>query len=260
MDKKDYFLSVVIIAFNEEQRLAQCLSSLPVECEIVVVDSFSSDATVELARSFGAKVFSRRFDDYATQKNYAISKAEAPWILSLDADEVLSRDLADEVIGIAKGLEVVQAYDYYRVPRILNFRGKAMRFGKTKDRPLRLFRNGKASFEGIIHEQIKVDAKASVGELRSFMIHYSYANLTDYLSKLNRYTSKIAENHYGKGKRSPFLASLPLRFFWEFGYRYFFRLGLLDGYQGYCYALYSSVYAFTKYEKLREIYELKDEV
>lgn len=241
-------LSVVIITLNEEGALKNCLESLP-RCEVVVVDSGSSDRTLEIARKYGASVFHREFDNYAAQKNFAVGKANRNWVLSVDADEVLDdglrRSIAKVVVTNSSNCRG------FRVKRSLVFMGRKLRFGKSKDEPVRLFRKDSASFVDEIHE--KVSVKGPVGTLFGEILHYSYDNLDDYFSRFNLYTQKIAIQHYRQKVRVPLFRHI-LRPWFEFTYRYVVRLGFLDGLAGYSYALISSLYAFVKYEKLREMY------
>ncbi len=243
-------LSVVIITLNEERRIAACLQSLPSEAEVVVLDSGSTDRTCQVAAALGAKVATRTFTNYAEQKNAAVALATRPWVLSLDADEVvdtvLAQDLARATAAAGEGPSA------YRLRRQLVFLGRPMRFGKTVDHPLRLFRRGAGTFEAAIHERFVVTA-GTTSRLRGSLLHTSYENLTDYFQRFNTYTTKIAENHLRSGAGAPALPGHLLRPWFEFLSRYVLRLGFLDGYAGYTYALVSSLYAYIKYATLREL-------
>ncbi len=243
-------LSVVVITLNEEKTLERCLQHLPSGVELVVLDSGSTDQTVSIAKRFGAVVYERLFDNYAAQKNAAIAFASRAWILSLDADEVLTLELQNSILKIVQE-EKSKKYLAYTVSRSLVYMGQRLRFGKTQDHPIRLFQRGKTQFEGAIHEKLIVNA--AVGSLDGDLLHYSYQNLDDYFARFNSYTKRIALNHFQK-KKSVVLFLHVLRPWMEFLYRYFIRLGFLDGMAGYSYALISSLYTFVKYEKLREIY------
>lgn len=246
-------LSIVIITLNEERALPRCLESLPKGAEIVILDSGSTDNTVLLAKKYGASVYFREFDNYANQKNAALKHANRQWILSLDADEVLDEKIKRALqIGINSGGK--KKYDAYQIQRTLVYMGKKLKFGKARDFPVRLFRKNEALFEGAIHEKIKT--KGRLGCLDGEVLHYSYDNLNDYFARFNRYTDRIAQNHL-QGRKPVFLFRHVFRPWTEFFYRYFFCLGFLDGMAGYSYALISSLYAFVKYEKLRELYLLE---
>lgn len=244
-------LSIVLITLNEESGLKACLQSLPENAEIIVMDSGSQDGTLDIAKTFNARIYSRSFDDFASQKNAAIEKARGSWILSLDADEVLSPDLSDKIKEISEADQVEE--NGFSIGRRLVFLGRRMRFGKTRDFPLRFFKNGKGSFNNAIHEVLVVDGKTGI--LKETMDHYSYRDLTDYFARFNRYTSQVALNHFRQGRPRPYGVFFLLRPFIEFLNRYILRLGFLDGYPGYCYALVSSLYAFIKYAKLVELHD-----
>lgn len=234
--------------------MARCLRSLPPGCEIIVLDSNSTDRTEQIALQHGAAFHKRVFTDYADQKNAAVALAKRSWILSIDADEELDGALRDAICGVVTGTNTGgHAPHAYYLPRRLVFMDQVMRFGKTSDWPLRLVRRGAGKFEGTVHEQIKLPAGARIERLnRGALMHHSYENLTDYFSKFNRYTSQVAARNSSSGRAVPFV-SLALRPWGEFVGRYFLRLGFLDGYPGYCYALLSSFYTFVKHAKLREL-------
>lgn len=242
-------ISVAIITLNEQDNIARCLSSLPKGCEIVLVDSGSQDRTCAIATSFKAKVFENVFVNYASQKNFAVERCKRRWILSIDADEQLD-------VALKSYLE--NNFDTnlhenicFRLPRQLVYNQKVLRFGKTADAPIRLFPSH-LRFQNEIHES--VDTKnLKVEKLPGRLLHYSYKNSEDYFCRFNSYTTKIAENHFKNGKSSTPSLGHFLRPFLEFFSRYLLRLGFLDGKEGYTYALYSSLYAYVKYEKLYEL-------
>ncbi|RZA11114.1 MAG: glycosyltransferase family 2 protein [Proteobacteria bacterium] len=241
-------LSVVIIAFNEEEQLPRCLKSLPPGVEIIVLDSMSDDRTAEIANSFGASVYQRPFTNFAEQKNAALVYGTRKWVLAIDADEELSPRLTQALPGLLNRSDATA----YRLDRRLVFMGRLMRFGKTRDRPLRLFLRGAGQYKGSIHEEY-VPKEGKTVFLKGFILwHYSYKNLSDYFQRFNRYTSAIAEEH-ARTQKTPSFAGHILRPWIEFFTRYVLRLGFLDGYPGYTYALISSLYAYTKYAKLFEL-------
>ena len=246
-------LSVILITKNEELNLRRCLHSLPEGVEIVVVDSQSSDGTLAIAKEFGAKVYQKEFVDFASQKNEALSKATRPWVLSLDADE--------ELIGpVAQALQTAIGNSNtagYRLPRHLVFMNRHLRFGKTKDAPLRLFQRSKGKFSGAIHEEVDLGGGAVKRLSGLTLLHYSYRDLSDYFARFNRYTNAIASNPTAQGKTVPMLSHI-FRPWIEFFTRYVLRLGFLDGYPGYTYALISSLYAYIKYAKLNELRDSHD--
>ena len=252
MDSRYLDLSAILITLNEEKRIDKAIASLPPGCEVIVLDSGSTDNTLEIAKKAGAKTSFREFDNYAAQKNAALELASRKWVLSIDADEILSPKLGQEIAELVQN-PTKSSVKGYRVKRQLVFMDRVLKFGKSADKPLRLFLNGQAAFSKAIHEQLNVQGK--LGCLEGCIFHYSYENITDYFDRFNKYTSKIASNHFENGKSVTFFHKI--RPWTEFLYRYFFRLGFLDGYPGYCYALLSSLYAFVKYAKLNELYHLR---
>ena len=244
-------LSAVIITLNEEKNLPLCLRSLPRGAEIVVLDSGSSDRTREIAAEFGARVETRAFTDYADQKNAAIALASRTWILSVDADECLDDELRRAVLEVSsRGSRVRE--NGFRVKRHLIFLGRRLRFGRSTDRPLRLFKRGRGRFESRIHEKVVLDA-GPTGLLAGRLAHDSYASMSDYFHTFNIYTSRVAENRFAKRAMASPGPWHVLRPWWEFVSRYFLLLGFLDGYPGYCYALFAGFYAYVKSVKLKEL-------
>lgn len=240
-------LSVLIITKNEEHNIERCIRSLPNGAEVVVIDSFSKDKTCSIATDLGAIVYQRNFRDYSDQKNYGLTKCTRPWVLAIDADE----EICGSFLSSLSSLKV--DYDAYGVERRLFFLGRELRYGKTIDSPIRLFRNGSGRYVGVIHEQFTLH-KGRVGKIsgKGYLRHYSYSDLSDYFTRFNKYTSEIAMNHYKRSKKVV-LPSHVMRPWVEFFSRYILRLGFLDGYPGYTYALISSLYAYVKYSKLLEL-------
>jgi len=266
-------LSVVIITYNEEANIGRTLASVqPLvsdgKGEIIVVDSGSTDRTVEIAKSFGAKVFVEDWKGYAAQKNSAIDKAAGDWILSLDADEELDRDLTSLIphvtaqkqarpkqeLLIAMGWPSPPDGDGYFIRRRNKFLGRWIEHGGYwPDPKLRLFRKGSGTFENrAVHEDIRVDGRT--GRIRSgALIHHSYPTLSDYIEHMNRYSSLGAEMVVAKGKVRFSFANIVLRPLFTFFYNYFFRLGFLDGREGLLLHLYHAVYVSWKYAKAWEL-------
>lgn len=244
-------LSVVIITYNEENNITACLSSLPPGCEIILLDSDSTDQTQALARSMGAHIHVRPFSHYAEQKNAAVALATRSWVLSLDADETLSEGLRADLVAFLQSPRAAQN-GAYRLRRRLFFMNRIMKYGKTSDRPVRLFRRGHGEFVGKIHEAFTAKDPVQNFSSRGYLLHHSYGDLTDYFVRFNNYTSRIAQNHFEKRRTISFLPHV-LRPMAEFVGRYFLRLGFLDGYAGYTYALLSSLYTYVKYAKLIEM-------
>ena len=271
-------LSVVIITFNEEANIARTLASVqPLVAdgkgEIIVVDSGSSDRTVEIAKSYGAKVFVEEWKGFAAQKNSAIDKASGDWILSLDADEEVSAELA-RAINLALvfmkekalsdadgdwlhnlvGIKDVAGTVGFRIRRRNFFMGKPLRWGGFyPDAKLRLVRREFAIFESrLVHEDISVPA-GSIAEIWSPILHHAYPSLSDYIEHMNRYSSLGAEMVVAKGKVGFSFSNIALRPLFTFIYNYFFRLGFLDGREGLLLHLYHAVYVSWKYAKAWEL-------
>jgi len=253
-------LSVVIITFNEDANIGRTLQSVqPLvadgKVEIIVVDSGSTDRTVEIAKSFGAKVFVEEWKGFAAQKNSAIDKARGEWILSLDADEEVSDGLAKEISEICDGPaeDGFGSEDGYWIKRQNQFLGRPLRHGGFwPDPKLRMFRRGVGRVEDrAVHETFRVTGR--LGTLYYPLIHHSYPTLSDYIEHMNRYSSLGAELVVAKGKVGFSFTNIVLRPFVTFIYNYFFRLGFLDGREGLLLHLYHAVYVSWKYAKAWEL-------
>ena len=248
-------LSVVIITYNEEANLGRTLESvMPLVCEgkgeIIVVDSGSTDRTVEIAQSFGAKVFVEEWKGYAAQKNSAIEKASRDWILSLDSDEEVGAGLEEE---IEKATRSASATAFW-ISRKNLFLNRWMKHGGYwPDRKLRLFKRGAAFFENrLVHEDAKL-MSGTTEQLQHSLIHHSYPTLSDYIDHMNRYSSLGAEMAVAKGQGRFSVLNIVVRPWATFVYNYFFRLGFLDGREGLLLHLYHAVYVSWKYAKAWEL-------
>lgn len=269
-------LSVVIITFNEEANLGRTLASvLPLvsdgKGEIIVVDSGSTDRTVEIARSHGAKVFVEEWKGYAAQKNSAIDRACGDWILSLDGDEEVDAELRKELIGQrddklpsapAEWCLTMHSgnLDYpkdapigFLIRRKNYFLGRWMKHGGFwPDSKLRLFRRSAGRFEDrAVHEDIRVDGPTRLIP-HGALIHHSYPTLSDYIDHMNRYSSLGAEMVVAKGKVGFSFINIALRPLFTFIYNYLVRFGFLDGREGLLLHLYHAVYVSWKYAKVWE--------
>ena len=249
-------LSVVIITFNEEANLGRTLASVQAlaaedKGEIIVVDSGSTDRSVEIAKSHGAKVFVETWKGYATQKNSAIEKATGDWILSLDADEEVEPPLAIEIA--AQFASAGNLAGFY-ISRKNFFLGSWIKHGGFwPDPKLRLFRRGAARFEErLVHEDAQLINGVS-GQLKGTLLHHSYPTLSDYIDHMNRYSSLGAEMAAAKGYSGFSVFNIVLRPAATFIYNYFFRLGFLDGREGLLLHLYHAIYVSWKYAKAWEI-------
>ncbi|MDD5085529.1 MAG: glycosyltransferase family 2 protein [Candidatus Omnitrophica bacterium] len=241
-------LSVVIITLNEEGNIRRCLESVRWADEIVLVDSYSTDKTLDKARAFSPRVFQRRFDNFASQKNFALEKARFDWVLSVDADEVVDQSLKEE---IRAKLSLAEPYDGYCMPRRNYFLGKELRHGGIgEDLQLRLFRKDKARFANLVHERVTVNGK--VEELKNPIYHYSFETMDDYFRKFRQYTTLEAALLKEENKKVTLL-DIYLKPYLRFIYTYFIKLGFLDGFKGFFFYVLSSLYMaekFAKYKKL----------
>jgi glycosyltransferase involved in cell wall biosynthesis len=243
-------LSVALITQNEAPNLPRTLASVSWAGEIVVVDSGSTDATLQIAREAGARVFAEPWKGFAAQKNSAIAHATGDWILSLDADEEVSPELALEIQLLLEGEPPFRAY---RIPRLNHFLGRPLRHGGYwPDPKLRLFRRGSSQFLARpVHETM--EAEGPVGRLKSPLLHHCYPTLDEYIEHMNRYSSAGARMLMEAGRGSHSSAA----FAWNallnpaatFLYNYFFRLGFLDGREGLVQHLNHSAYIHWKFVK-----------
>lgn len=241
-------LSAILIAKDEEADLPACLVSLRglVSEIVIVVSEDTRDRTEELARAAGAKVIRRAFDDYARQRQASLDAATGDWCLWIDCDERVTPPLASEIrAAIAAGPDV-SGYD---IPFEIVFLGRTLRWGGLgSESHTRLFRRTKARFVGgALHEGVVVDG--FLGRLNGVMVHEPYRDISDYLSKLDRYTTLAAQKRLAAGKRFTSLHHLILP--WEFFARAVLKLGMLDGYPGMVWAGLSACHSWLKYAKLR---------
>ena len=270
-------LSVVIITHNEEANLARTLASVqPLVAdgkgEIIIVDSGSTDRTIEIAESFLAKISKEPWKGFAAQKNSAIDKAKGDWILSLDADEELDSDLSRAILLVLAwkagtdlpskdadwlhdrvSLDAEAAAGFW-LPRKNFFLGRWIKHGGFwPDPKLRLFRRGSARFEErLVHEDARLTSGVS-GKLHGALLHHSYPTLSDYLDHMNRYSSLGAEMAVARGHTRFSVLNIVFRPIATFIYNYIFRLGFLDGREGLLLHLYHAVYVSWKYAKAWEL-------
>jgi glycosyltransferase involved in cell wall biosynthesis len=239
-------LSVVIITKNEAAHIADCLDSVAFADEIIVLDSGSTDATCELARALGARVeVNAEWPGFGLQKNRALDLATGDWVLSLDADERVPPELAEEIQRVLAD----PAADGYRVARLSNFCGRWMRHsGWWPDHVLRLFRRKSGRFsDDVVHEHVDLDGR--VATLRGHLLHYPYASLELFIDKINRYSTDAALKAHARGRRTTVLGPFG-HGFWTFVRHYVVRRGFLDGWQGLILAGMAATGSFYRYAKL----------
>jgi glycosyltransferase involved in cell wall biosynthesis len=242
-------LSAFLITKNEAVDIEGCLKSLSgLADEIIVVDSGSTDETTAICRRLGAQVFTRPFDGFGPQKQFALEKTTGEWVFSIDADERVSPALAEE---IRRRLQAGPKHSGYKVRRNFYFLGKQLRFGGVgSDWVLRLFHRDRGRFRPVkVHESI--DVNGTVGRLQYPVEHYSYPTLEEYRKKRDQYTTLAAEEQWAKGRR--FSWRDHFRPAWELGVRVIVKGAWLDGQAGITYAALSAGAAWLRAVKLREL-------
>jgi glycosyltransferase involved in cell wall biosynthesis len=243
-------ISAIVVCLNEEDNIGRCLKSLAWCDEIVVVDAFSTDRTVEIARRYTDRVIQRRWTGYRDQKSFAHSQATKEWVFLVDSDEEVPVELREEIQA-----EIARAgatTDAFAVPRLVNYLGRWWRRGGWyPDYGLRIFRRERARWGGKDpHEKILVDG--TVRRLRHPLFHYSYRDVADHWRRINRFTTIMASEEKNEGRPWSWSDSLlrpPFRFF-RF---YVLKRASMEGFPGYFLAATAAMYVFLKYAKLREL-------
>jgi glycosyltransferase involved in cell wall biosynthesis len=254
MTESKYSLSVIIITKNEEDRIERCLESVyRISDEIIVIDSGSTDKTVEIVKKFTDKVFITDWPGYGIQKQRALNKASCDWVLSIDADEELTPELEQEIKTVLENPVDVVAF---RIPWAVQNFGKRLDYGRSARSVKRLFKREGASFtDSIVHE--KVITKGTVGKLKGRLNHYSIRDFEHYLMKNRTYAWLGAKKRHEKGKHGGGLPGAVFRAIWVFFQVYILRRGFLDGSVGFLVAAMYSQGAFNKYAGLWTL-RLKD--
>jgi len=242
-------LSVAIVAMNEAENLARTLASVPFADEIVLIDSGSTDATLEVAQRYNATIFHEPWKGYGPQVNSALAKCTQPWILNLDADEVVTPALAAEIQAL---LSTAPAFDGYTIPRLNLIFGRWMRHGGLyPDRKLRLFRKGFAQLREDTEPHATPKPTGPTGRLHGDLLHYQYPTLPLYIEHMRRYAVASVPLMLRRGKTSAdpfrFFANTVLNPLLTFVYNYVLRGGFLDGREGLLFHLHHSRYVRWKY-------------
>lgn len=244
-------LSVILITRNEESNLDDCLASLEgVAQQIVVVDSNSTDRTLEIANNYGALMaYPTDWPGFGPQKNRALDLATGDWVLSLDADERLTPALKSEILTAMNHSAHV---DCFAIPRLSWYCGRFIRHsGWSPDYVERLFKRGTARFsDDLVHERLIPNG--TVAKLKNPMLHYSFMNYAQVLDKLNRYSSASAEQAFLRGKKSNPIKAV-LHGMWAFIRTYILRAGFLDGPQGFALAVSNAHGTYYRYMKLWQL-------
>jgi glycosyltransferase involved in cell wall biosynthesis len=246
--QKNYILSLIIITKNEADRIETCLQSVaPIADEIVVLDSGSTDETVALAKKYTEYVYLTDWPGFGPQKQRALELAHSEWVLSIDADEVLSTELCGEIHTVLNSIP--REVGFY-LPRAMVLFGKTLRHGRTARAPLRLFRREGARFsDNLVHEKVLLPP-GKIKKLKGQLLHYSIRDFEHYLQKNREYAWLGAQKRYQAGKKGLGLTGAVLRAFWTFIQIYFFKLGFLDGRPGFLVAVMYSQGSFNKYAGL----------
>ncbi|MGB2765286.1 MAG: glycosyltransferase family 2 protein [Candidatus Aminicenantaceae bacterium] len=245
-------ISVVIITYNEEKRLEPALKSVEgLASEIIIVDSFSNDNTVRIAKKYTKKVYQRKWTNFADQKNFANGFVSFPWILSLDADERVSPELQDEILKIKKEEPDCAGF---LMPRQVFYLGKWIRHsGWYPDRKIRLFLKDKARWEGeYVHERLIIEGK--IQKLENSIHHFTYRNISEHLSRINKFSDLGAQKLYTQKSKCRWYHLVFMPFF-RFAKSFIFRAGFLDGYAGFIISVLHGYAIFARYAKLREIWK-----
>ena len=247
-------VSAIVVSFNEEENIGRCLESIKWCDEIVVVDSFSTDRTLEICRQFTDIVIQRKWTGYRDQKQFAHSQTSKDWVLMLDSDEEVTAALQTE---IREALRTDGAkYAGYLVPRLVFYLDRWWRRGGWyPDYDVRLFRRDVATWGGSDpHEKIIVDGP--VRRLRNPLHHFSYRDIDDHIDRINRFTSISSGELRKQGQRWR-LSDALLRPAFRFFRCYFLKRGFMEGFAGFHVAVTAAMYVFLKYAKLWEL-ELKE--
>lgn len=251
-------LSVVVICFNEEDRIRDCLESVKWADEIVVVDSLSTDKTLDIARAFTDRIVQRPWPGYVAQKNFALEQARSDWVLSIDADERVSPELRKEIEAVLESpSNDVAAYD---MPRHTFYLGRWINHGGWyPDRKTRLVRRGHAQWVGDDPHD-KLVARGRVDRLRGDLVHHTYRNFSHQLRIIDSFSNVVIDKYvddyrkYRGGAVVPMMLVHPPLKFLEC---YLWKLGFLDGLPGFIIAVASSFYVFAKYVKAWEYRSVK---
>ena len=248
-------ISGVIITLNEERNIAACIESmLPVVDEILVVDSFSTDRTKEICLEMGVKFFEHEFNGHIEQKNYALDLAKYDYILSLDADERLSEEMAQSVLKVKSNSK----HSSYAFNRLNNYCGVWLKRSWYPDRKIRLWdrRNGRWGGTNP-HDKVVMNA-TDTKKLKGEIIHYAYANLEEHYVQMQKFAIIAARSKFQKGKKANFFIHVILNPWYKFFRKYILRLGFLDGYYGFIFSALTAYLNFLKYLRLWELNK-KDE-
>lgn len=240
-------VTAVVLTRNEEKNIAKCLATLRFCNEVIVVDDYSIDKTVEVARRYGARVFQRHLkDDFAAQRNFGLGKSKKDWVLFVDADERVSTSLRDEVKQLISN--PVNQYSGFYIKRRDFVWGRELRHGESGTlKLLRLAKKNAGLWKRAVHESWEI--KGEKGTLQNPLMHYPHQTLREFLSDVDRYSSLHARVLYEEGVKSN-LVKIIIWPVGKFKYNWIFKLGFLDGTQGFVVAAMMSLHSFLAWSKL----------
>jgi glycosyltransferase involved in cell wall biosynthesis len=247
-------ISAVIITFNEEKNIGRCLDSVAgIADEILVVDSYSTDRTKTICCGRNVTFLQHAFEGHIEQKNYAVSRAAYDHILSLDADEVLSQRLRQSILAAKQNWR----YDGCSFNRLTNYCGRWIRHsGWYPDVKLRLWDRNRGRWGGVNpHDRVVMDERSCIVHIAGDLHHYSYYTIRDHIERINSFSDIAAAEAYKRGRKAYLITDIVLNPLLTFFKKYFFKSGILDGYQGFMIAIHTAYGKFLKYIKLRELQE-----
>lgn len=241
-------LTVIIPVYNEAGHMAQVLESVAFADEIIVVDSYSTDNTIEIAKAYNPKIIQRKFDYHAAQKNWAIPQASNEWILLIDADERVTPKLENEILERLKNPPEATVAGFW-IGRVNHFMGQRIYYsGWRNDKVIRLFRKSMCRYEDkFVHEEITTGGKVLF--LKEKLLHYTYRSMDSFIEKLNRYATQQAKDYDAKtGRLTPY--HFLIKPFWGFVKHYFLQSGFRDGVPGLVIGYIQAYTVFMRYVKL----------
>lgn len=238
-------ISALVITYNEESNIAEFLKSVSFADEIVILDSYSTDKTLEIARAYPrTRVYQRRFEDFSTQRNRALDLATYQWVLFIDADERVDRALNDEILKTVRMPDTCEAYYVYRR---FHFAGKALRYsGFQKDKAPILFKKNHCFYEPSRRVHEKLYCQGKIAYLKNKLDHYTYFSWEQYDAKLGKYARIQADELFEKNVQ-PRLHHFILKPFFRFFNHYLFKGGIFDGWQGFFISWLCGYYVFRRY-------------
>lgn len=241
-------LSVIVITKNEGHNLARCLASVSFAQEIIVIDSGSTDTTLQIAQQYTPHVYQMDWCGFGIQKQRALEKATYPWVLNLDADESIDEPLKQAMLHAMR----TNKADAFRVPIRLQFYGQHLRYAACPAHHIRLFKRAGAAYSpDIVHERVVLPAEARIAQLKPAILHHCYQDVSHMLQKLDKYSSYSATSRLAK-QRSSSMTKACLGAWWMFIRCYFLQLGLLDGKLGLLFSIYQAQGSF--YRAVKQCY------